>query len=88
MSKVDAVHTVVLPRYTNEKVIMFTTSKIMVYDLLTESAEVKYSSFNLQPYNIQIIGTKYLYFQSLDGICLLNLKALTLQPEGAQEILL
>jgi hypothetical protein len=29
-----------------------------------------------------------LYFQSLDGICLLNLKALTLQPEGAQEILL
>jgi hypothetical protein len=60
----------------------------MIVDLVTGACEVKYQSFNLQPYNLQIIGTKYLYFQSLDGICLLNLKALALQAEGAHEILL
>ena len=49
--------------------------------------EQKFSSFNLQPYNIQVINTKYLYFQSLDGICLLNLKSVVHQPQ-AQEILL
>ena len=85
---IDQIHTVVLPKFTNDKVILFTPTQIYVKDLDSNVMESKYKSFNLQPYNLQIINTKYLYFQSLDGVCLLNLKALAMQAEGAQEILL
>ena len=82
------IHTVVLPKFTSEKLILFTATNILVLDLGSHQVESKYQSFNLQPYNIQVINTKYLYFQSLEGVCLLNLKALAMQAEGAQEVLL
>ena len=79
--------TIVLPKFTNEHVVLFTSTAIFSVTLASGHAVQKFSSFNLQPYNIQIINTKYLYFQNLEGICLLNLKSIVFQ-KAAQEILL
>lgn len=80
-------HTVVFPKYAQDKVILFSRTGIFVYDTHTQAVIQRYTSFNLQPYNIQVINTKYLYFQNLEGLCILNLKAI-LTEQGAQEILL
>jgi hypothetical protein len=80
--QIKAIHTVVLPKFCNEHVVLFTSTTIYSVNLKTGVAEQKYTSFNLQPYNIQIINSKYLYFQSLDGICLLNLKAVVHQAQA------
>ena len=86
-TQIENLNTVVLPNFSKEHAILFTTTAIFSVTLSSGLAEQKFSSFNLQPYNIQIINTKYLYFQNLEGICMLNLKSIVFQ-EAAQEILL
>ncbi len=55
-------HTVVFPKYSEESLFLFSNTAIFVYDVKSKSISQRYTSFNLQPYNIQVINTKYLYF--------------------------
>lgn len=69
-----------MPSYSDDHLILFTTTSIYSLQLSTQTLTHRYSSFNLSPYNTCVIKTKYLYFQSLEGLCLLNLKSVIEEP--------
>jgi hypothetical protein len=85
---IENLHTIVdTSNYAPGYYALITKTGIYAHNEEKGITEHRYSSFNLSPYNIQVINAKYLYFQNLDGVCLLNLRTIVFQSQG-QEILL
>lgn len=73
--------------FDTDSVVLITKTSLYSLNVTTATPILKYTSFNLSPYNLTVVNTKYLYFQSLEGICLLNLRSVVYQS-ASQEILL
>jgi hypothetical protein len=70
------VHTYVDVNWSQEIAVLVNANSLFSLDLVNGETRVRFTSYNLAPYNMQVINTKYFYFQSLHGLSVLNLTAM------------